>query len=748
MVYYRLLLSAMLLCSTGAFAQQELKFKPFATQFKTSETIIRAAKKGAANTNALQAPENIRLQDMQTAVRMTWDASSGTGVDPQQVTYTVYDLKEGADGTISAVKRDDVAGATQYDITMITDEGDPDLAQYGLTAKYGDDQTDIKISEPLAIGKPYGLPFADSFKNGNTGNFWWADCASNDDYGLLTDAMLTSSDGDNGCFGFMAGTENEECSLVSHKIALGGVENPVVTFSQYINQQGDVPLTLEVVKPDGTVETVDTKSAVNSGVWGWKTKYANLNKYANERYIVLRFRFTSPTAKILTAIDNITIRDEKKNDISVALSAPEKVVNGQTAKLAIKVENKTASNSPAFQLKVKVNGEEYKSFDVKAAALKAYKSNTYKVDYPTSSVMTGNTSVLLTAEAVMDNDDNPADNVDDKTMNMEDTWRHGVENLKVEMDGDVANLSWSAPLPNEKQITDGFEDYAPWSTTFGEWTLVDGDKATNGGMFEYTDYPHYGELFAFIIMNPSDIGETLEAHTGTQFAAAPYPYYVASTETYYPDADNWLISPELSGKEQTVTFWACNMLSKDLNGNWSENDETFYFKGSKTDTGIKSFTDYYSNGITHRFDIYGGYWAEYKVTVSEGTKYFAIHHTTPGMEGLMLMLDDFTFEIGGTPVSYNVYRDGELVSPAKAMEATVTGNPGGTHTYAVTAVYADGSESLPVSISGTTGIAAVNVEKAASDDTVYSIDGMKVGKQGDKLRPGLYIMNKKKVVVR
>lgn len=86
MVYYRLLLSAMLLCSTGAFAQQELKFKPFATQFKTSETIIRAAKKGTANTNALQAPENIRLQDMQTAVRMTWDASSGTGVDPQQVT--------------------------------------------------------------------------------------------------------------------------------------------------------------------------------------------------------------------------------------------------------------------------------------------------------------------------------------------------------------------------------------------------------------------------------------------------------------------------------------------------------------------------------------------------------------------------------------------------------------------------------------------------------------------------------------
>ena len=170
--------------------------------------------------------------------------------------------------------------------------------------------------------------------------------------------------------------------------------------------------------------------------------------------------------------------------------------------------------------------------------------------------------------------------------------------------------------------------------------------------------------------------------------------------------------------------------------------------GSKTDTGIKSFTDYYSYGITHRFDIYGGYWSEYKVKVSEGTKYFAIHHTTPGMDGLMLMLDDFTFEIGGTPVSYNVYRDGTLVSAEKTMEATVIGNPGGTHAYAVTAVYADGSESLPVSVSGTTGIAEVNAEKPTSDGTIYSVDGMKVGKQGDKLRPGIYIVNKKKVVVR
>ena len=725
MVYDRLLLSAMLLCSTGAFAQQELKFKPFATQFKTSETIIRAAKKGAANASALQAPENIRLQDMQTAVRMTWDAASGTGVDPQQVTYTVYDLKEGADGNISAVKRDDVVGATQYDITMNTDEGEANLAQYGLTAKYGEDQTDIKISKPLAIGKPYTLPFADSFRyTVGTLTHWLVASAHCLSGWSLPDVSSQYWPFD-GCFGFMAGTENEECSLVSHKIALGGAENPVVTFAQYVNQQGSVPLTLEVVKPDGTVETVDTRNAVNSGTWGWKTKYANLKKYANERYIVLRFRFTSPTAKILTAIDNITIRDEKKNDLSGVLTTPEKVVKGQTAKLAVKVENMTGSNSPAFQMKVKVNGEEYKSFNAKAGALKAYKSYTYKVDYPTSSFMTDKTNVVLTAEVVMDNDDNPADNVDEKTMNLEDTWRHGVENLKVEMDGDVANLSWGTPLPNEKQVTDGFEDYDPWSTTFGEWTLRDEDKATNGGMFEYTDYPHFGELFAFIIMNPSDIGETLEAHTGTQFAAAPYPYYVASTETYYPDADNWLISPELSGKEQTVTFWACNMRSKDLNGNWKENDEIFYFMGSKTDTGIKSFTDYYSYGITHRFDIYGGYWSEYKVKVSEGTKYFAIHHTTPGMDGLMLMLDDFTFEIGGTPVSYNVYRDGTLVSAEKTMEATVIGNPGGTHAYAVTAVYASG-ESTPVSISvGTDGIRSIDAS-ATGKPTYWTIDGRRL----------------------
>lgn len=248
-------------------------------------------------------------------------------------------------------------------------------------------------------------------------------------------------------------------------------------------------------------------------------------------------------------------------------------------------------------------------------------------------------------------------------------------------------------------------------------------------------------------MNPSDIGESLEAHSGKQFAGAPYPFFVASTETYYPDADEWLISPELSGKEQTVTFWAKNLRTQDYNGNWQDNDETFYFLGSKTDTNIKSFTDYYNNGITHKFDVYGGEWTEYKVRISEGTKFFGIHHTTSGMEGVMLMLDDFTFEQGGTPQKYNIYRDGKLETSSNTTSCTINENEVGEHSFAVTAVYADGSESAPVYVSGTTGISNVAAGSSAATGKVYSINGIKAGKLSNNIKPGLYIVNGKKIII-
>lgn len=761
----KLLLYGLIACSTNVTAQTPLTFKPFASQFKTAETartqmVIR---RGITNADpddlkALPAPTNIKLVDQQTSVRMTWDALTadaltGETINPEKVKYTIYKVKENKENEESDVYNNwdykgEVTGETQYDILTNTDEGEPNLTVFGLTAEYDKYKSAIAISELLPIGKAYSLPFTDSFKNAETENFWWVDCKNSDNYGLLTDASMKPADADNGCFGFMASEAGETCSLVSHKISLAGSGNPVVSFSQYFNSNGNVPLTLEVVKPDGTMETVDTKNVSNLNTSGWKTMNASLAKFANERYIVLRFHFTASTPKILTGIDNICIRDEKENDLSVCINAPQKVTKGKKMKISVDVENLTEKSSPTFTLTVDINGKVMKKTE-KKGVLKGYKKKSYDIEYTTSTIDATIENLPINVELTADGDEYTDNNTARATVLTETTWRNGVENLIAAMDGNKANLSWMEPKANAKTIIDGFEDYDPWSTAFGEWTLVDVDKATSGGVFPNSDYPHEGEPLAFIVMNPSDIGETLDAHTGEQFLGAPYPFYVASTETYYPDADEWLISPELSGKEQTVKFWAKNLRTKDYNGNWQDNDETFYFLGSKTNTDLKSFTDYYSYGITHKFDVYGGEWTEFSVKISEGTKFFGIHHTTPATEGLMLMLDDFTFEQGGTAKKYNVYRDGKLIGSYNGTACTINDNEGGEHTFAVTAVYADGSESTPSYVSGTTGISgSMTTLDKNTDSTIYSISGMRIGKTDKGIKPGLYIVNGKKRIIK
>lgn len=760
----KVLLCGLIAYSTNMAAQTAPVFKPFATQFKTAEAINTKSviRKGITNADpddfkTLSAPTNIKLADLLTSVRMTWDALTadalkGETIDPAKVKYTIYKIKEDKDN--EEVETDnywdyegEVTGETKYDIQTNTDEGEPWVTTFGLTAEYDKYKSGMAISAFLPVGKAYSLPFTDSFKNAGTENFWWADCNNSDDYGLLTDASLKSADGDNGCFGFMASTARETCSLVSHKISLAGSENPVVSFSQYFNGNGDVPLTLEVMKPDGTVETVDMKNISNLTTSGWKTINAALAKFANERYIVLRFRFTASTPKILTGIDNICIRDEKNNDLAVSINAPKKVTKGQKLKLAVEVENLTEKASPTFTLTVDINGKVMKKTE-KRGVLKGYKKKSYDVEYTTSAIDAAIENLPINVELTADGDDNTDNNTALTTVATETTWRNGVENLIADMDGNNANLTWTEPKANAKTVIEGFEDYSPWATAFGEWTLVDVDKATSGGVFPNSDYPHEGEPLAFIVMNPSDIGETLEAHSGSQFLGAPYPFFVASTETYYPDADEWLISPELSGKEQVVKFWAKNLRTQDYNGNWMDNDETFYFLGSKTDTNIKSFTDYYSYGITHKFDVYGGDWTEFSVKIAEGTKFFGIHHTTPGMEGLMLMLDDFTFEQGGTPKKYNVYRDAALIGSYSGTACTVKDNDGGEHTFAVTAVYADGSESAPVYVSGTAGISDITKESSRNNGMAFTVNGMRTGNISGKLKPGLYILNGKKIVIK
>ena len=114
-------------------------------------------------------------------------------------------------------------------------------------------------------------------------------------------------------------------------------------------------------------------------------------------------------------------------------------------------------------------------------------------------------------------------------------------------------------------------------------------------------------------------------------------------------------------------------------------------------------------------------------------------------------MDDAKFEAGSGPVSYDIYRDGELIgSTSKLVSDDLKAPDNKEHKYCVTAVYADGSESAPAEISVATAIQRINADGETVYD-VYTIDGKQIMKGAKSLRSlakGVYIINGQKTVIK
>ena len=303
-------------------------------------------------------------------------------------------------------------------------------------------------------------------------------------------------------------------------------------------------------------------------------------------------------------------------------------------------------------------------------------------------------------------------------------------------------LAWDAPASEAADRTDDFERYEAWGTDFGDWTTVDNDHGYAGGLIEGARYQHQGEQFAFINWQPADIFESskeFNAHSGGKAAVAIYQ--VDESANDYVDADNWLISPQLSGKAQTVRFWVNNLKAQDA----SYGTENFDVLVSETDNDTAHFVK--------KGDTYvqaSGEWTEISVDVPEGTKFFAIHHITGKNNVFVFMVDDATFETGSGPISYNIYRDGVCIGSSYKVTSDEMQYDNAAHKYSVTAVYADGAESQPVEIDITTAIQKVNANGEVVYD-VYTIDGkqlLKGARSLGTLAKGIYIVNGRKTVIR
>ncbi len=699
-------------------------------------------------------PATPSLTDGTTSIHMEWKAVGTTGsnggvVKPDDVWYKIYTVASGSQGSTAELV-DSVKNATSYDLPYATGEGAQQAVQLGLAAASTAGTSAITGSSPLIVGTPYALPVSESVAGGGVSIFWWGNNSGNSGFGLCTD---TSCDNDGGCFKLNIAAPYETAWINTGKIALGGASTPKLRFSHYADPLSDMRLTVEVQKPDGSVDEVSTfdyAQLTSADAATWRKATVSLADYASLPYVMVRFRGDIGVKAYNLYIDGISVSNVFPYDLQAAISAPAQVRKGSSGTVNVEVKNNGDNAASAYTVRLLADGVEVASQKADTA-LEPLESTTFTFSYG-ASLFNEASEAVLKAVVELDGDGNEADNEATARVELTSPTQAKPENASAQQTaGGGVDVTWAAPADDEAAVTDDMENYDSWNTdNFGEWTsFYQGEKGGAGVLYSTKEYDHQGEKFAYIAFDPQSWAPEVMAqapslvpHSGDKYLAAFYSYTDDGTTTFY-DGNDWLVSPALSGKEQTVTFWVNN-----LKAGGTDYPETYDVLYSTEGTDPASFVKL---GDTRT--VSGGEWQQATATLPEGATHFALHHNTPGAQAFVFMVDDVTYMSGsGRLKGYNIYRDGQLLGTVDAatLAFTDSGAAAGTHTYAVTAVYADG-ESLPATAHETTvGIAAVEAD-GASAYTVYTTDGRLVAKGLKSLRTlksGVYVVNDKTVVVK
>lgn len=713
-----------------------------------------------------QPVQNVRisLSEDYRHVTLSWNPVSSVGenggyVDVSKVTYYIFD----AFGSFY-----DPAIATTTDTTVTLDLGEvtkQDFVAYEITA--GVDEIYYSLatrSDVLVIGHPYLLPFSESFANKSQTHPWMIDpesSSSNVDARILDDkslglyvddsgntVYLPSQDGDNGFLYLKASERDAMIGIQSVKANISESSSPVLDL-RYLGYSNDFEILVSRNgQPFEVVKSIQTDSDA------WQLERIDLSDYKSTEYIriALRLRNTQSTP-CAVCIDNINIHDLALPSLRISSAQwPANIAMGDTLWLTTYIENSgletlsdasltysqtdgitistpiepipsdsiipvsillptgaTSANTNSFDISVAANGQAICSL-----------SGTYKVSFPAHP-----TVGALSATAIADG----------------------------------ASLQWTAPdylsLTETREHTEKFENTAYPTLTisdFGGWTMYDVDGLKTYSFLKDVKNPYRTQPMAFQLFNavaagvPAEYQNDCKPHSGRQMLVA----FSANGQN-----DNWLVSPQLSGDAQTISFWA-----KSFTIGYPESFEVYYSTGG-TDISdfvrISDVVNYPDNNQVPED------WTEFQASLPAGAKHFAIRHTS--FDTYALMIDDINYKSSGTlPADtklegYNIYlvsMDGtSVLSPGNINDAPITATTyshrleaPGTYGYAVSAVYNNGESKACTPVSVSYLPSSIHSMDAPDDTThpatFYNLNGQRIAPA--KHRKGIYIRHHRKEI--
>lgn len=722
------------------------------------------------------------LSDDFTKVTVSWDPVSTVGenggyVNPDEVKYYIFD----AFGSYyDPALAEEVTSPYTFDYSAATEQ---DFVAFQITAGNSKGYSiGNAFSNVVVVGRPENMPWNESFTNCRYGAAWMQDMKTSgnmmtglwydDELQTNTDApdgtepeYLNSHDLDNG-FLLMLPYAKDDCfGLNSVKISLAGAAKPVYEFFY----QGKGSRLEVLVAADGAdfevVRTIDLKTESTDD---WTLCRIPLDDYKQAKYIQVGYRMkaihNTDDTTWSVPVDNFRVIDLADVDLRLSYAALPELQAGKKAEVSVSVENMGTKTAEAAAVRLYVDGEvadEVTAGDMAAGAVTAHKLS-YTPDALSPDAVDIKVAVEAAADAYTANNTAEASDVA-----IAHSALPGVENLGSEKPGDnTVVLSWDVPeyahMTETKSVTDDFEnpDYPDFEDVqCGEWKFDDLDNKRNYTfMYDY-DNPYRGITMGFQIFNYKKAGlpesQLIDAmpHSGDRQMVA------WSCGGYN---DNWLISPELSGDEQVVKFYARSFTSA-----YPEEFEVHY---STTDSKTASFA-YLDGSLTS--DV-PETWTEYSFTLPKGAKYFAIRHTA--YDTYALFVDDVTYEAPSAfpadlaLTGYNVYRNGDM--HINVAEAGHTDEPGadGKFAYRVSAVYNYGesracaAHEVDFEYSGLADLAADGIIVEVDADgisitapdavatAIYAADGMKLhsgfGSARVTLPAGVYLVSAGRHIVK
>lgn len=683
------------------------------------------------------------------SVTVTWTAPAasvnGGYVDFDNMTYNI--------------SRGDEVIATSHKGESYTDkvpvERGQALVAYTITPVAGGQSGEPVVSSSVLSGVPLVFPYKESFAgqkpvvpwyvDGTVADFEWH-TIGDDEIGEFEEVM--TQDSDNG----MIVAESKYADYgarsryVSPLIDLSGAVNPELRFWFYKARSpwydpewdGEVNDRLQVqISFDGG-EWQDIDNAVfyqNENSDGWVECVVNLPKQ-EASFVNIGLLATAEAdagAYRNMYVDNISIDEsEYVNDLAItSFTVDNKRAGiGDEVTYTASVFNRGGNTAAGYKVDFVCDGEVVATADGADVEPANTVNVTYKVKAAPADAVAGSHEWQAVVKYDADEfDGNNASETLSTSVRRSDL--PVVNGLSATGTPGNASLTWNAAasIPavehGEMQtVTDDFEDYEPFIIdNIGLWNVYDADKSTTMVSPRIPNsYEHQGEPMAFQVFNIEQAGVWVDGNMDDAFMPvndASSQMLVCPSVDWPAENDDWLITPRLDGRQQTISFYA---KAATYDSEWIN---VYY---STTDNHHDSFVKL--NEDDH-IAVSDG-WRKYTYIVPEGARYFAVRCVR---RVVMLMIDDFTYapydgsQEAAELLGYNVYRDNVKINTELVTTNKFTDTEAGHSeaVYTVTAVYDSGESAYSnEAVLTTTGISRPDADATATESARYAIDGRRL----------------------